>query len=199
MAPRHPWQLRRKSTPLILRPWRCAGSRDCLHVFQVFQFRVTHRMWYLAALRQLPPKFHLTRGQVHFSPPQPCVSWICAARLLSAPLPLSVLFSLPTSSLSSSLLVCVWKDDVKLKNGVSWWADGGGTETNLFHVHICVLLSANLAPPPPPKKKKDFGLLSPVKNPPIQLLSKVHLPYQTFILLSNVKHLLLISWLLNVS
>lgn len=82
-----------------------------------------------------------------------------AARLRSAPLPL---FCSPahlcffSSSPLSSPTRLRGGDDVKLKNGISWWADGGGMVTTLSHVRISVF-SSNLSPP---KKRlqHDFDL-----------------------------------------
>lgn len=56
VEPTHPRQLRQKSAPLILQPWRRAGSRDSRLVFQVVRFDFS--VWYLAALLRLLPEFH---------------------------------------------------------------------------------------------------------------------------------------------
>lgn len=132
------------------------------------------------------------------SPRQLCESR--AARLRSAPLSLfcspAYLCFFSSSPLSSPARLR-GEDDVKLKNGISWWADGGGMVTKLSHVRISVVFSSNPSPP----QKRDFKTIlifsSPVR--PYWPWLKADLLCQTFILLSSERRDLLIPHLFNVS
>lgn len=76
------------------------------------------------------------------------LSLVRAESVLPTSSPLFLLFPvcLPPHLCFSLLLLffffflSVWRDDVKLKNGVSWWAGWGWGVTKLFHANISILL-----------------------------------------------------------
>lgn len=108
-------------------------------------------MSYPAVLHCLLAEFHLTSGQVLAAITFSSSALLRAETVLPSSSQLYLLSSfsvfffccLPPHVLFFLLLfffLSVWRDDVKLKNGVSWWADGGGRVTKLFHVNISILL-----------------------------------------------------------
>lgn len=117
----HPRQLKQKSAPLILQPWRRAGSRDSRLVFEVGRFEF--KVWYLERSCASSLNFIALVAKLclpSLSPRQLCESR--AARLRSAPLSLfcspAYLCFFSSSPLSSPARLR-GEDDVKLKNGIS--------------------------------------------------------------------------------